>query len=123
MKPTYPLTDNGKKIFKELEGLLSDVLHDLDAHNLTTLANAFDLESRAWSNINFPTDENQADGVQKTPNGYTQVTGHITVLEKSRKIINDLGAKFGLTPQDREKIKAFSEKPEEDDLKKLLAKK
>ena len=110
MEPQDYLTDKGKEIFKEiLKHIESNgLLYDVDTFQLSQLADAIDLNARACYNINYPTDPKHQDGVQITPNGYTQVTGHITVRDKTQKIIDTLGDKFGLNPAARSKIQAFS---------------
>jgi len=114
MKPQPYLTKEGKAIFKELTKHLTGAgILDIDTYRLSDLAQAMDMVARCTKEINNPTDKKQRDGVQQTPNGYTQVTGYVTVVDKYHKIADQLGAKYGLTPADREKIKAFADKEDE----------
>ena len=114
MKPQPYLTTTGKKIFKELISHVEKAkIEEVDTYRLSDLAQALDMIARCTQEINKPTDKKQKNGVQVTANGYTQVTGYVTVLDKYNKIAETLGAKYGLTPADREKIKAFAEKKEE----------
>ena len=109
MKPQTYLTPEGIQIFEQLvKHVQTAGLVDIDSFRLSDLANAIDMVQRSSYEINFPTDKKHKDGVQKTPNGYTQVTGYVTVLDKYNKIVDTLGAKYGLTAADREKISAFS---------------
>jgi len=111
MKPENYLTDTGKKIFDRLVKMLKSKIEDIDVFQLSQLADAIDLNQRACYAINYPEKgTNQKDGVQRTPNGYTQVTGQVTVRDKTQKTIDTLSARFGLTPGDREKIKTQDEK-------------
>lgn len=114
MKPQPGLTPNGERIFHELlQHIQKYEKEQIDSYNLTELAHQYDLAERCRQNINSPTDKNQKDGVQVTSNGYTQVTGYVTVMDKCNARIEKLGAKYGLTPLDREKIKSAikEEKP------------
>ena len=109
MIPEEGLTENGKDIFKELVKHVKKAgLEDVDKFGLTELAQSFDLLERSRQNINFPKAKDQQDGVQVTANGYTQVTGYVTVRDKCLAQIEKLGAKYGLTPKDRAGIEAFS---------------
>lgn len=113
MKPQPGLTDNGKKIFDELVKHIEKYdLKEIDSYNLTELAHQYDLAERCRNNINYPEDKKQKDGVQKTSNGYTQVTGYVTVMDKCNSRIEKLGAKYGMTPADRDKIKSFTSVPQ-----------
>ena len=117
MKPQNFLTYTGKEIFNQLVKHVEKAgLMDIDSYRLSDLANAMDMVQRSSNNINFPEDPKQADGVQKTANGYTQVTGFVTVLDKYNKIVDTLGAKYGLTASDREKIAAFTQKKDKPDI-------
>jgi len=114
MKPQPFLTPDGIVIFKQLIKHVKKVgLIDIDSFRLSDLANAIDMVQRSSQEINFPSGKNakmKKNGVQETINGYTQVTGHVTVMDKYNKIVDSIGAKYGLTSADREKISAFSEK-------------
>ena len=112
MKPSDSLTENAKRVFNELEEHLKDEAGTMkiDYIRLSELAHAIDMVERARSKINNPPRPDQEDGVQVTKNGYTQVTGYVTVADKYSKMVDTLGAKFGITPLDREKISAFSKK-------------
>ena len=114
MKPQPGLTENGEKIFNELVKHTQQIGDEsIDAFQLTNLAQAFDLAERCRQKINFPKDKKQSDGVQTTENGYTQVTGYVTVMDKCNTQIEKIGAKFGITPADRSKIAVFAnQKPE-----------
>lgn len=112
MKAENYLTKTGIKIFNALTLYLEGKLIEVDSMRLSELANAMDMVHRASNKINNPDDPKQSDGVQITKNGYTQVTGYVTVVDKYTKIVDSLGAKFGLTPADREKIKAFTKEDE-----------
>jgi hypothetical protein len=120
MKPQPFLTDTGKGIFNQLVKHVETAgLVDIDSFRLSDLANAMDMVQRSSQEINFPTGKykkDQKDGVQITSNGYTQVTGHVTVMDKYNKIVDTLGAKYGLTAADREKISAFSHKKDKPDI-------
>jgi phage terminase small subunit len=116
MKPQNFLTDTGKEIFKQLVKHVEKAgLMEIDSYRLSDLANAMDMVQRSSNNINSPKDSKQVDGVQITANGYTQVTGHVAVHDKYNKIVDTLGAKYGLTAADREKITAFAKKDNPDD--------
>lgn len=111
MKPQSYLTKEAKVIFKNLVSHIDKIgLEDIDSYRLSDLAHAIDMVQRANYQINNPSKPNQSDGVQQTPNGYTQVTGYVTIVDKFSKIVDTLGAKYGLTPADREKIKGFEKK-------------
>lgn len=113
MKSQGGLTENGERIFKELVKHIKNAgLMEVDSYGLTQLAHELDLAERCRNNINFPDDDKQSDGVQKTSNGYTQVTGYVTVMDKCNTRIEKLGAKYGITPADRDKIKAFAKEGE-----------
>ena len=43
--------------------------------------------------------------VQKFPSGATNITGHVSVIEKSDKHLEDVSAHFGLSLKDRQKLK------------------
>lgn len=116
MKPQPGLTKNGKIIFNQLLKFIEKYdLEDVDSYGLTELAQQLDLAERCRHNINNPTNKDQKDGVQTTSNGYTQVTGYVTVMDKCNTRIEKLGAKYGLTPADRDKIKAFAKEEKEED--------
>ena len=119
MKPETYLTKTGIKIFNRLVKMLKTKIEDIDVFQLSQLADSIDLNQRACQEINFPSDPKQKDGVQKTPNGFTQVTGHVMIRGNTQKSIDSLSLKFGLTPGDREKIKL--EKPKKSKGLKLVS--
>lgn len=123
MTPESELTENGTRIFNELvKHVKSADLAEIDKFGLTELAQCFDMLQRARKEINNPTDPKQEGGVQVTANGYTQVTGWVTVRDKCLSQIEKLGAKYGLTPKDRAGLEAFNKKPTKSTASKTLDK-
>jgi P27 family predicted phage terminase small subunit len=101
------LTKRGKKIYKEIEKHVKDrgLSEAIDSFELSMLANAFDMHHEAAKELN------EKGYTQKAPNSnYTQVKGEFTVMQRSWDYINKNGGKFGLNPEAREKIKAFTKK-------------
>lgn len=107
------LADKFKKIIiKHLES--ADALEDVDDFGITMMANDLAMYHNAWA-------ESEADGgVQITRNGYSQITGHFTVMEKCKASFLKFSDKFGLSPAAREKMLKFKfEKKQEDELDKI----
>ena len=98
------LTDEGLKIFNELENHCKNRLkmEDVDTFELTMLANSFALYSECAKLCN-------EDGVQMTITTekggvYSQIRPEYTVMKNEYANILKHGGKFGLNPGDREKI-------------------
>lgn len=93
-------TEKFKKIIiKHLEN--ADALEDVDDFGITMMASDLALYHNAK-------DECETDGgVQVTTNGYTQITGYFTVMEKCKTSFLKFSEKFGLSPAAREKLLKF----------------
>ena len=109
MKPLDYLTEEGKHIFNNiLELIPSEKLQETDSYELSILANYFDLYAQAAQSI-----KDGADGYkQTTPNGYSQITADVTMMDKASAYIIKNSGKFGLNPESREKLKEVWAKKE-----------
>ena len=121
IKPEPYLNDEAKKYFarivKHLEAV--DAIEDIDSFGLSIMSMDLALFHNAASKC---IDDG---GVQVTPNGYTQVTGYMTVMDKCKSSFLKYSEKFGMSPKDREKMLKFSAPKDDGDdtLQTLLKKK
>ena len=114
MKDIKKQSESFKKlIIKHLKD--ADALADIDDFGISMMANDLAMYYNAK-------DECQADGgVQITANGYTQITGYFTVMEKCKASFLKFSEKFGLSPKDRERMLKFKvPMQEKDELDELL---
>lgn len=104
MTPQDHLTDEGKQIFEDLLESISCELQEVDKYMLNQLANAIDLNTKCWFNINFPE--------QRKGNVFGN-KDDTTLLNQSYVMVRELGTAFGLNPKARKELltKAKEEKP------------
>jgi len=74
----------------------------LDLTHLQKAAFWMDARCQAYSEIS---DQGYKGLVQKFPSGATNITGHVSIIEKADKHLEDVSAHFGLSIRDRQKIK------------------
>jgi len=95
LEPPKRLSAEGKRIW-------ADLAPELDAAGLLTTRdrNAFEEYCAALADLRAA---RRAIGksLARAENKYQQVSPYWTILERSRKAVLDLGARFGLTPVDR----------------------
>lgn len=102
------LTKNGKSIYNEILAFLDkNKIQDVDRFLLASLANAIDQYETTSKKIN----DTQMEEVNKS---FSQ-SNYYLINKSSFDTIFKIAPKFGLSPADREKIKAFAEKEEETD--------
>lgn len=105
------LEKRAKEIYKAIETFLRlrGVFDEIDTFELSILSHHFAMYEEAAQKIN-------KKGFTQTAknSNYTQVTGEFTVLRQCTDIISKYSSKFGLTPEAREKIKAFARGEEEE---------
>jgi len=110
-EPQGYLTEGAREIYWKICELLEGVdgIEEVDSYGLSMMAH--------WLYLNEGASEKSAKdgGVQITPNGYTQVTGHVTIMKTATVVFKELSAKFGLSPKDRELILKFKSKRKETD--------
>ena len=80
----------------------------LDLMHLQQAAFWMDARSQAYKKINT---EGYEGLVQTFKTGATNVTGHISIVEKADKHLGDVSAHFGLSIRDRQKLKKSDEIP------------
>lgn len=96
MKPYFELTTKGKAIFDELKKhLMGHELMDVDTYQVTLLAYAFDLLQKNAGELK------SADNVKRSST--------LMQMDKAVNWIVKISPKFGISPGDREKLKAFSQ--------------
>jgi len=92
----------------------AEALEDIDSFGLSQMAMDLWMFHEAANLIK------KEGPVQITQNGYSQITGHFTVLEKCKASFLKYSQKFGLSPKDRELMKQFNvRKKAEDKLDKI----
>jgi phage terminase small subunit len=109
----FKLTDRGQEIFEDLKRLveLRMELQPGDEYELTVLAQAFDTLERNAKYCDLNGDIHEM--VTKT-GVYPMVRPEHSVMEKARAHILKHSGKFGLNPQDREKMKTPAPRKEAD---------
>lgn len=108
MKAEDYLSDGGKVIFQIIHGHCDrlGVSNDIDTFELSMLANSFDMYAESARICN-------SKGVsQKTKTGYSQVRAEYTVMKNEYQNILKHSPKFGLNPQDRQKLLKDIKQPE-----------
>lgn len=111
MKPEPYLSQRGKEIFQRIFSAIQELelSKDVDALDMSVLANAYDLHASAAEHMN------KNGYSQETKNNYSQIKADFTVWKQTADYIKNNSGKFGLNPEAREKIKAFALKKEEQD--------
>ena len=105
MKPQPYLTENGKKIFNQLVEHCRNLM-EVDSFELSMLANEYD---KYATHVKLAKENGYFN---KFNNKTVQVNAYHTICKDSYQTILKHSSKFGLTPADREKIKAFAEQKE-----------
>lgn len=116
-EPQAYLNESARKIYFEIGSLLEKVgaLEDVDSFGLSIMAMDLYLFREAAESVS------SEGAVQITPNGYSQITGHFTVMEKCKTSFLKYSEKFGLSPKDRDRMLKFKKQPkQEDQIDKLL---
>lgn len=110
-EPQEYLEKEARKIYWEIIDLLEgvDALEEIDSYGLSIMAMDLWLFKRAAQEVS------EKGGVQITPNGYSQITGYFTVMEKCKASFLKYSEKYGLSPKDRQLILKFKNKKEEKD--------
>jgi P27 family predicted phage terminase small subunit len=118
MKPEKYLNKEALIYFKRIEKHLKDVdaLEDIDSMGISMMAMDLYMYHNAAEKCAVD------GGVQITANGYSQVTGYLTVMEKCKASFLKFSEKYGLSPKDREKMLKFinARSAEKDPLQKLM---
>lgn len=111
------MNESGKKYFNVIREVLEARGMDEMAYSveLSRLANHYALYEEANEKARERENEEKPGFYNEFDNGTVQVNAFFTISEKSSSAIDKLGAKFGLTPQDFEKIKDSVKKDEETD--------
>lgn len=78
----------------------------LDLAHLQKAAFWMDARSKAYEKIN---ELGYKGLVQKFESGATNITGHLSVVEKADKHLDDVSSHFGLSIRDRQKLKRASD--------------
>jgi phage terminase small subunit len=110
VKPSFELTEEGTRIFKETIKMLmtTDAVTALDVFSVTMFA--------YWIAIFIKTDK-EAKGtfVQTFKNGTSNITGTFSVIKEAHTNIQYYLRVLGLTIKDRGTIMAFAEPEKEDE--------
>lgn len=93
---------------------------ELDLIHLQKAAFWMDARCKAYEKIN---ELGYAGLVQKFQSGATNVTGHISIIEKADKNLDDVSAHFGLSIRDRQKLKVENQNTGQLSLFETIAKK
>jgi P27 family predicted phage terminase small subunit len=113
MKPYFELTSNGKEIFNNIYKHMNEAkVFEVDRYLLTILADAFDEYMKCTAVIR----------VEGYRNSHDQISPEVSNRDKSFNTIVKISPLFGIDIKSRESIKAFAEKPIEDELAKMLKK-
>jgi len=105
--PQEYLTKRGKLIFNQIIECIDErVLQSTDSFGLSVLAQNFDMHHDMADFLN-------KNGVaQRTSTNYSQVRAEFTVFQKTADYISKNSGKYGLSPEDREKLKEVWAKKE-----------
>lgn len=105
--PQEYLTERGKLIFNQIIECIDErVLQSTDSFGLSVLAQNFDMHHEMAQFLN-------ENGVaQVTSTNYSQVRAEFTVFQKTADYISKNSGKYGLSPEDREKLKEVWAKKE-----------
>jgi phage terminase small subunit len=89
------------------EFLATRKLTKVDLMHLQAAAFWMDARAQAYAKINS---QGYKGLVQTFKSGATNITGHVSIIEKADKHLNEISAHFGLSIRDRQRMK---QKPEE----------
>jgi len=78
----------------------------LDLSHLQKAAFWMDARCQAYAEIN---EVGYKGLVQRFPSGATNITGHVSIIEKADKNLDEVSAHFGLSLRDRQKLKTQKE--------------
>ena len=97
------LSKRGKDIYDEILAWVGDKFEEIDRYEVFRLADAYDQYFYFVDKIN----KDPSRGMVTYKNGTTNVGGLITCRDKAGAIIDGISKRFGITPEAREKLKAF----------------
>lgn len=114
MKSEHYLNETGQRYFKAIAGILKERGMDQNAFGieLSRLANQYSLYEEVNKKARQREEEGKPGFYNEFDNHTVQVNAFFTISEKCSASIDKLGAKFGLTPQDFERIKDAVKKEE-----------
>ena len=90
------------------EFLSTKQLTKLDLVHLQKAAFWMDARCKAIAKANT---EGYEGLVQTFEKGYTNITGHVSIIEKADKKLDEVSSHFGLSIKDRQKLKSNKENP------------
>ena len=110
-EPQAYLNEEAQAIYWEIGKFLEgfDAIESVDSLGLSMMA--FDL----WLYHEAADTINKEGATQIAQSGYSQITGHFTVMKECKASFLKYSQKFGLSPKDRELMLKFKVKKDEGD--------